>query len=196
MLLVVKLTLSRVHPIVLHSYLQALWRYDPDALKNVCDELRVNPSSISALAKSDKALSDYPVRSLISIIFLHPKFDDISRLAGDLATSECGADKKGGNTIEILSVALSSLVKLLPSIKYEFVRLPSLGLRIKDSPFVISESASPTCGFISGFLSSILVMANARQKCVYETMCVSTNFEAKECLFEISKSPISYSKVK
>ncbi len=183
--------LPRTHSVVYYSLLEALGRYDPDALSEALRELRISGDSLIRWKEIDKFLSERPVRELISLIADHPSFLEISRVAGQSAFSYLGAGIRRHHTKSVLRLALRALQGLIPHLKHEVIAGKNAGVRVKNSPFAVSGTAKPTCGFVAGFLTSAFISAGAPEKSVAETLCASVEPNSRTCLFEVSKSPLN-----
>lgn len=189
-------SLRKAHPLAYYSFLQALRRYDTSSFARVQNKLGVDLSKVASLVNTHLKLSEAPLRELTSLIVHESSYADIAFFAGEYAFSASNFSISGASVRATLLSALGFLKEVLPGISYEVssFRVPSV--KLFDSPFVVRMSASPTCGFIAGFLTSAFIQADTPQRRVVETFCASVEPHSTFCHFEVVNHFINLSRVK
>jgi hypothetical protein len=178
----------RIAPIVYYSLWLALARHDLSLCRKLEQEYHTTLATLEQ-TKDIGALSAIPVKELVERLMESEAFTEVAFFAGEIAFSELGAIKRRPLRVSLkdtVEAALGALRALLPDARIELMPVTSGRVfKCANSPFVQSNSAMPTCGFISGFASGALVYGGHPRQRVKETVCISVNPEADYCMFEL-----------
>ncbi len=179
------LVLPQVHPLAYFCILKALESYNPALLSEVSRKLKVSLESTQSVSEAARRLSEVPFKELISLLASQPCYSQVSRLAGELAYSECFRSFVFEGYCSVIRHAVDELKRIFPMLAVEVDSSSAPYLKIKKSPLVVATSAEPTCGFICGFIESAFKMSGMNRVKIIESICRSANPEAKACIFEV-----------
>jgi len=186
--------LERFSPVMLHSILQALRRFEPDLYAHLCRAYHVDADRILGLFTEVELIGPGQLQPLLGNLRLHQSYHDIVYLAGRNALHT--ASERQGVRFPRLAHDTSRFQALLKQLFPPFLGLATYSVlvrgelhfvELRDSVFARGvEHSNMVCGFYAGFLAELGSNCVEGAATAAEIRCCATDPEAPSCMIRLN----------
>jgi hypothetical protein len=186
--------LERYHPLLLHSVLSAVRRFEPDFYAHLCRAYHLDADRILGLFSEVDQLGAAQLHELLAELRQHQAYFDIMFLAGRNALHSIAEQQRFRPSL--LQLSGGRFGALLKHYLPQFLGLSSFVLMVRgDLQFVeIRDTVfsrgvrheRPLCSFYAGFCSELGGLSVKHQALCSEIRCRSVDGESQSCLFQVS----------
>lgn len=184
---------ERFHPVLLHSLLVSVRRYDPALYTHLSREYHLDAERIIGLFSELDALGGGQLAELLAELRLQPAYDEMVYLAGRNAFVEVAELQRLNSRFRFGRRDLGqTLRQQLPAFlgrgSFNHLQRGEVHfLELRDSIFARSASHHDgLCGFYSGFLVELGALCGPGQWEAGEQRCVAADPDATTCLIQFA----------
>ena len=183
--------LERFPPVMLHSILTAVRRFEPDLYVHICRRHHLDADRILGLFGELEMLGPGQLTQVLADLRAHTSYDQIMRLAGRNTLVEYAALHNLTLNTASENKLRTAIGELLPVFSGKAaITLISRGnvlfLEMFDSVFARGISDARTlCGFYCGLLAELGASGSGMPREVTESRCRASNHDTDSCQFQI-----------
>jgi hypothetical protein len=186
--------LERYHPLLLHSVLSSVRRFEPDFYAHLCRAYHLDADLILGLFSEVDMLGPAQLTALLGELREHQAYYDIMFLAGRNSLHSIVEQQRfRPSLLQLSGGRFAALVKhYLPpflgvSTFVHMVRGELQFVEIRDTVFSRGvRYERPLCAFYAGFFSELGCQCVKHQALSSEIRCRSVDGESQSCLFQIT----------